>query len=111
MTKANKMTDVHQSPESGLGKTFLIGVATWPVLIGCLLAGQKRPAWLTKEFAPSTRELKNICFAFGLATGGIAVTGSIYGVGQLLVDEYLAPSKQVMHHSAPAKAETSPSPS
>lgn len=108
MSKVKDITGIHhfpQSSESGLGKTFLVGVATPIVSVACTFARKDRPSWLTREFLYSTRQMKNIAFAAGLVTGASALTGSICVVGSFVVDNYLAPTpqaaKQTEHQSAP----------
>ncbi len=108
MDKAKHILGIHHSPqisESGLGKTFLVGMATPIVSVVCTFARKERPSWLTREFLYSTRPLKNIAFAAGLVTGASALTGSICVAGSFVVDNYLAPThqaaKQTEHQSAP----------
>jgi hypothetical protein len=89
------MANMHQQPETSLGKTFLIGMATPFVWVGYNIVQRQRPAWLIKEFvSAASRPLNTICFAFGLATGVSAITGPICLGMLVMMDDYSSSSKQ-----------------
>lgn len=94
MSKRSAERSIPQVSETGLGKTFLIGMATPPVWLTCNLTRQDAPRWITQEFKSSMSKVRSVCFAFGLAAGAAAITGpTCLGVFAVM-DEYSASSKQ-----------------